>query len=91
MKRLPSVHHRFGIKPEPLATKAICDGVVAGRLARTSFNIAATCWEGTGCNSDQIFSRTVLAVPEPETYAMMLADLGLIRAIARRRKAKQIS
>ena len=33
MKRLPSVHHRFGIKPEPLAAKAICDGVVAGMLA----------------------------------------------------------
>jgi len=29
------------------------------------------------------------AVPEPETYAMMLAGLGLIGAIARRRKAKQ--
>lgn len=29
----------------------------------------------------------VTAVPEPETYAMMLAGLGLIGAIARRRKA----
>lgn len=28
-------------------------------------------------------------VPEPETYAMMLAGLGLMGAIARRRKAKQ--
>ena len=33
MKRLPSVHHRFGIKPEPLTAKAICDGVVAGMLS----------------------------------------------------------
>jgi len=32
-KRLPAVHHRFGIKPEPLTAKAICDGVVAGVLA----------------------------------------------------------
>ncbi|AWB33070.1 hypothetical protein [Orrella marina] len=31
-KRLPAVHHRFGIKPEPLTAKAICDGVVAGML-----------------------------------------------------------
>lgn len=31
----------------------------------------------------------VTAVPEPESYAMMLAGLGLIGAIARRRKAKQ--
>jgi hypothetical protein len=28
-------------------------------------------------------------VPEPETYAMMLAGLGVVAAIARRRKAKQ--
>jgi hypothetical protein len=29
----------------------------------------------------------VAAVPEPETYAMLLAGLGVIGAIARRRKA----
>ncbi len=32
---------------------------------------------------------SVTAVPEPETYAMMLAGLGLIGAIARRRKQKR--
>jgi len=32
-KRLPVVHHHFGIKPESLTAKAICDGVVAGMLA----------------------------------------------------------
>jgi hypothetical protein len=31
--RLPPVRHRFGVKPEPLTAKAICDGVVAGVLA----------------------------------------------------------
>lgn len=33
----------------------------------------------------------VAAVPEPETYAMMLAGLGLIGGIARRRKQQQAS
>ncbi|MBK9347843.1 MAG: PEP-CTERM sorting domain-containing protein [Burkholderiales bacterium] len=28
-------------------------------------------------------------VPEPETYAMLLAGLGVMGAVARRRKAKQ--
>jgi hypothetical protein len=32
---------------------------------------------------------TVAAVPEPETYAMLLAGLGVMGAVARRRKAKQ--
>lgn len=34
------------------------------------------------------FTNTVNAVPEPETYAMLLAGMGLLGAVARRRKAK---
>jgi len=37
----------------------------------------------------QVSITSVTAVPEPETYAMMLAGLGLMGAIARRRKQKQ--
>jgi hypothetical protein len=33
----------------------------------------------------------ITAVPEPETYAMMLAGLGFVGAIVRRRKTKQTS
>ncbi len=35
-------------------------------------------------------SISVTAVPEPETYAMLLAGLGLMGAIARRRKSKGV-
>ncbi len=35
------------------------------------------------------FSATVTAVPEPETYAMMLAGLGAVGFLSRRRKAQQ--
>lgn len=36
---------------------------------------------------DATDSYTVTAVPEPETYALLLAGLGLMGSIARRRKA----
>jgi hypothetical protein len=41
-------------------------------------------------NFDQFYvsGMTVTAVPEPETYAMMLAGLGLLGWMARRRKPK---
>lgn len=40
-----------------------------------------------GSSSDvKVYSTTVTAVPEPETYALMLAGLGVMGFIARRRK-----
>jgi hypothetical protein len=46
-----------------------------------------------GATPDQFYlgAMTVTAVPEPETYAMLLAGLGLMGAVARRRKAKQVA
>lgn len=41
------------------------------------------------CCSTGMDRFEVTAVPEPETYAMMLAGLGLMGSIARRRKAKK--
>jgi len=41
-----------------------------------------------GLASINVINGTVAAVPEPETYAMLLAGLGVLGAIARRRKQK---
>ena len=39
--------------------------------------------------TDPMVSGSIASVPEPETYALMLAGLGLMGAVARRRSAKQ--
>ncbi len=39
---------------------------------------------------DNAIGYGVSAVPEPESFAMMLAGLGLMAAIARRRKSRQV-
>lgn len=43
--------------------------------------------EGFANESWKISAASVTAVPEPETYAMMLAGLGMMGFIARRRRA----
>lgn len=40
-------------------------------------------------NRNHELEFSVVAVPEPESYALMLAGLGLVSAVARRRKVKQ--
>jgi hypothetical protein len=50
--------------------------------AFSSLGTHATIWGEQG-------SLTVTAVPEPETYAMLLVGLGLMGAIARRRNQSQ--
>ncbi|MDP2225611.1 PEP-CTERM sorting domain-containing protein, partial [Nitrosomonas sp.] len=37
-------------------------------------------------NNDNIVTDTISAVPEPETYAMLLAGLGLVGFTVRRKK-----
>ncbi len=44
-------------------------------------------WSDNNYDSGLAFSGTLVPVPEPETYAMMLAGLGLLACVAHRRKA----
>jgi hypothetical protein len=39
-----------------------------------------------GNGHGSLLSQTIPAIPEPETYAMMLAGLGLLGFVARRRR-----
>lgn len=50
-------------------------------------NFASSSGNPTGLRVE-FLSSTVAAVPEPETYALLLAGLGLMGTIARRRKQK---
>jgi opacity protein-like surface antigen len=68
------------------------NGGFFGVVSTTSFNLVTVrsgSFPGVAetHNVDNVVFTS--AVPEPESYALMLAGLGLMGAIARRRKAKQ--
>jgi hypothetical protein len=76
------------------AVPALFGGGNADFLLTSSFSglfppHPAECTQGQGpsCVSGSADFRSVSAVPEPETYALMLAGLGVMAFVARRRKA----
>lgn len=48
-------------------------------------------WNGMGQVNDGAFTGTITAVPEPATYAMLLAGLGLMAFTVRRRRGVSLS
>ena len=70
------------------------DNSTAGRyvvgVARYSASASDTGWTGGTIASDRMYGLqiSVSPVPEPEGYAMLLAGLGIMGAVARRRKMR---
>jgi len=80
-----TAQQRFDLTPGSFTTFG--SEYFAGFTGLTSLQFS-----GTGTNNARYvgidnLSLTIAPVPEPETYAMLLAGLGLIAAVARKRKA----
>ena len=82
----------FSFLPESGATNFSFSSVVDAKtpLSLTVFGFAGnvdTLAEATGRYSGKINVQTVAAVPEPETYALLVCGLAVLGAAVRRRRA----
>lgn len=73
-----------GYTVDPSTTMA---GLTNSNVTLMSPNSVGVNWNGLSFNKETVVTlNAVSAVPEQETYALMLAGLGLVGTIARRRK-----
>ena len=70
-------------------TKVVYGYTFNNLTAGTQYSLTVSGTHAENIGTDYTFNiaaQNVAAVPEPETYAMLLAGLGLIGSIVRRRK-----
>ena len=70
------------VSGDPIAATGTWDGLDLARLGVTDGTSHTWTW-GTGANSD-FLTIQVAAIPEPSTYVLLIAGLGLVGAAARR-------
>jgi hypothetical protein len=68
--------------------KATYTNLAAGTYTLTFATDAPDCDALSGLKVDDLKITTISAVPEPETYALMLAGLGILCFLARRRSGR---
>jgi len=73
--------------PDPTALLLNLAGTYAVDRTFSDFGSIWASGPGGGQFTFQVDSLTIAAVPEPETYALMLAGLGLVGWMAKRRKS----
>jgi hypothetical protein len=81
------VYAMGGLTPAQLGNSTTLS-LTGGNLSMWDCTVGYPCGNGVD-GGDLAFKAVIAAVPEPKTYAMLLAGLGLIGASLKRREAKQ--
>jgi hypothetical protein len=76
-----------GLTPAQLGNSSTLDAS-SGTLSLWDCTVGLPCANGVD-GGDLAFKATIAAVPEPDGYALMIAGLGLIGFIVRRRPASR--
>ena len=88
---LTGYHAIAGLNPNTTMTNAsfyeVANSSSSGAAQATVTAYAGT-WSFNTATGDLVYSSAVAAVPEADSYAMLLAGLGMMGAIVRRRNSK---